>query len=176
MTVELSIGLLFYWASNWEIRTIDKKTLHLPTHQDFCVLPLSWAKGSWKSLGRVFRLKYSLLAGHAFMFFLSSYYCSSYSWEERKGHPLGAGREGTEAASETQIYKIHELLSFPFSFFFHCILAIKDALIRRNLAVDPQCPTCWEAPETLEHLFFQISYSKRLSCIPSGFRLWSGNS
>lgn len=44
----------------------------------------------------------------------------------------------------------------------HQIIAVKDALIRRNIEVDPECLVCGQGVETIEHLFFQCEFARRV--------------
>lgn len=39
----------------------------------------------------------------------------------------------------------------------HDILAVKDALLRKGIVVDPACSVCRESPETMKHLFSRCS-------------------
>lgn len=43
----------------------------------------------------------------------------------------------------------------------HRIIAVKDALIMRNIQVDPSCPVCGEVLETIERLFFECDFARR---------------
>lgn len=42
------------------------------------------------------------------------------------------------------------------------IVAVNDALIRRNLVVDPLCPLCGQDVETIEHLFLNCCFARRV--------------
>lgn len=44
----------------------------------------------------------------------------------------------------------------------HRILAVKDALRRRNVIVDPICPLCGLDEETIEHLFLNCNFAQRV--------------
>lgn len=44
----------------------------------------------------------------------------------------------------------------------HRILAVKDALLRRNISVDLCCLSCDQNLEMIEHLFLQCWFAKRL--------------
>lgn len=44
----------------------------------------------------------------------------------------------------------------------HCIVAVKDALLRINIHVDPVCPLCKQALETIEHLFLNCDFARRV--------------
>ncbi|XP_058192210.1 uncharacterized protein LOC131309618 [Rhododendron vialii] len=44
----------------------------------------------------------------------------------------------------------------------HRILAVNDALLRRNITVDLLCPLCGQDVETIEHLFLQYSCAMRV--------------
>lgn len=43
----------------------------------------------------------------------------------------------------------------------HRILAVKDALLRRKVSIDPGCPFC--ELETIEHLFLNCDFARRIS-------------
>ncbi|CAL1361259.1 unnamed protein product [Linum trigynum] len=44
----------------------------------------------------------------------------------------------------------------------HRFLPTTEALIGRRVAVHPRCPVCWDAPETMEHLFFDCRVARAM--------------
>lgn len=44
----------------------------------------------------------------------------------------------------------------------HRILAVKDALLGRKISVDPVCPLCGRELETIEHLFLNCDFARRV--------------